>query len=84
MNRIRNLSFHQLIQEIISVYHTLIAKRVLSDDENVNYIVDTIKFLNNVNNISDFIVGKISNQEIYHFLKLLLVQGFQNKVAIIL
>ena len=68
----RNLSFHQLIKEIISIYSTLILEKVLSDDEKSNYILNSIKFLNNYNNISDFVVGKASNQDIYHFLKLLL------------
>ena len=61
-----------MIQEIISIYSTLISGKVLSDDEKSNYIVDSINFLNNYNNISDFVAGKVSNQEIYHFLKLLL------------
>jgi len=68
----RYLSFHQLIQEIIDIYSTLISEKVLSDAEKSNYIVDSINFLTNFNNISDFVVGKISYQEIYHFLKLLL------------
>ena len=65
----RYLSFHQLIQEIIDIYSTLISEKVLSDAEKSNYIVDSINFLTNFNNISDFVVGKISYQEIYHFLK---------------
>jgi hypothetical protein len=68
----RNSSFHHLIQEIISIYKTLISEKVLSDDEKPNYIVDSINFLNDFYNISHFVVGNVSNQEIYHFLKLLL------------
>ena len=45
---------------------------MLSDDEKPNYIVDSIAFLNDFKNINDFVIGKVSNQEIYHFLKLLL------------
>lgn len=66
------MSFHQLIQEIISVYNTLISQKVLSDDENPNYIVDSIVFLNDLKNVNNFVAGKVSYQEIYRFLKLLL------------
>jgi hypothetical protein len=68
----RDLSFHQLIQEVTNIYSTLISEKVLSDDEKSNYIVDSINFLNKFDKINDFVVGKVSNQEIYHFLKLLL------------
>jgi len=68
----RKSSFHQLIQEIISIYRTLISEKVLSDDEKPNYIVDSINFLNDFYNIRHFVGGNASNQEIYHFLKLLL------------
>jgi len=67
-----DLSLHQLIQRITRIYSTLLSKKVLSDDEKSNYILDSINFLNNLNNISNFVVGEVSNQEIYHFLKLLL------------
>lgn len=66
------MSFHQLVQEIIGIYSTLISKKVLCEKEKPNYVVDSIDFLNNFKNINDFVTGKVSNQEIYHFLKLLL------------
>jgi len=67
-----NLSFPQLIQEIISIYDNLISEKTLSENGNSNYIVDSLNSLNCIKNINHFILDNLSYQEIFHFLKLLL------------
>lgn len=68
---IEKTSFHQLSKELINIYGT-ISEKIPSDNEKSNYIIDCINFLNDFSKINDFVVGNVSEKEIYFFLKLLL------------
>lgn len=70
--RSRKIAFNQLVEEIIGFYKSLISEKIFSDDTYSNYISDTIKYLKSTNNINNISGGKASNQEMFHFFKLLL------------
>jgi len=66
------LSFDELIENIITIYKVLIPEENISDNEKSNYIIESLNFLRNLPKTRDFLEGKVSNQNVYHFLKLLL------------
>lgn len=62
----------QFVEYIINLYSSLIKDKDLMDNMKSNYIVNCLKFLRDFQRIGDFVEGKAPNEEVYHFLKLLL------------
>ena len=66
------MSFDELIKNIITIYNVLITEDTILDSKKSNYIIESLNFLHNFQKTRDFLEGKVSNQNVYHFLKLLL------------
>lgn len=68
----QRISFQQLVTDLVGIYDTLISEKALSDGDSTNFVIQSVKFLNNIGNVIDLPLGKVSDPELLRFFSLLL------------
>ena len=68
----QRISFQQLVTDLVGIYDTLISEKALSDGDSTNFVIQSVKFLNNIGNVINLPLGKVSDPELLRLFSLLL------------
>lgn len=66
-----HISFRKLAQSMTEIYESILDQKLITENKQNNSILSSVKFMKDMANIDNFVVGDVANSDIFDFFTLL-------------